>query len=115
MNGFVRVLRDALRRVRTALASVWDALADERPVEPFFPPLGGDRPGVTHDFVSAACFHDRHTACEGACWYCAEPCACGCHAPAIGVPGYTVEVLSQTVPCRDGVAGALARVLRWTR
>jgi len=34
---------------------------------------------MKHEYISAACVHDEHAACDGECQYCETPCRCRCH------------------------------------
>jgi hypothetical protein len=30
-------------------------------------------------YLTAACFHERHSECQTTCGYCGDTCRCGCH------------------------------------
>jgi hypothetical protein len=52
-----------------------------------------DQPGSNipdHEWVSPACLHRRHDACELGCPMCGSECLCCCHRWAIPVNGHSI-------------------------
>lgn len=66
-----------------------------------------------HDYVSVACWHAQHGACDGACEWCDATCRCGCHEEhEAGSIGELVEESSLGGPENQARRARVPRTVR---
>jgi hypothetical protein len=43
------------------------------------PPVLRSKHAAAHEYMSTACFHNKHVECRRVCKYCPQECICPCH------------------------------------